>query len=120
LVCGLAMGQWDVAAWAGGGLAAYTAAMVFLLVVLERHVRRIMRQRDEPTERLSLPVAAKTLAAIPLTQVLHLSAVFVATCTRRIVWRGISYTIRKAYDVQMDEDRPFVATGQGTDSSTSL
>lgn len=120
LLFGLVAGQWDVAAWAAGGLIAYQAAMGLLTAMLETAVRRSIRRRGESVAWLSPRILAKLPLAILLTQWAHLGAVLTVLRRRKIHWRGVTYQIHGTWNVRKMDDMPFPSNARKIGSQTSL
>ena len=120
LLVALLKTEWEVAAWAGGGLALYLAAMVLLMVPMEIGVQRIVRARREPTDWLSGATALRVMLAIPLTQVIYAAGLVSTFFVRIHQWRGIVYQFDGARSVRVIEDRPYVDTHSDSQTATSL
>ena len=104
-VWGLMMGRWAVAAWAGGGLLGYQLTMALMTLLMEASVRRPIRARGERTDWLSARLLFRLIAALPLTQVLHLLATLAATFKRYVTWSNVTYHVRGRWDVSIFRDR---------------
>lgn len=105
----LSVGNYQAAAWAGGGLAVYLAAMPLLLIPMEAVVQSIVRARGESTAWLG-GITPLKLAAIPLTQLVYPVALISAIFLRTVDWRGIRYRINGPFDIRMIEYRPYRST----------
>lgn len=104
---GLANGDFWLTVWAGGGFAAYLGAMLLLMAVLESAVRQVLKRRGEAATRYRLAALCRLPVAIPLTQLVYLSAILLATFRREVTWRGVRYAIRAPFDVAVLSDQPF-------------
>ncbi len=125
LAIGLLLGallktHWEAAAWAGGGLALYLAAMVIMMVPMEACVQRIIRARGEPTDWLTGATMARILLAIPLTQVIYAAGLISTLFVRTHEWRGIVYRFGGGQKVRVIEDRPYEDTHPNSPAATSL
>jgi hypothetical protein len=113
-------GNWEAAAWAGGGLVGYELAFVPLAILSEAVVRRIVRARGEPTQWLSFITVMKAMVAIPLTQLVYAAALTSAQCLRRVDWRGVWYRIDGPWRIRLIEYRPYAPGLEQPDSNASL
>jgi GT2 family glycosyltransferase len=118
--CAGLLGNWRVAAWAGGGFALYEIAMLFLLGPMEATVRRIVEARGEATRWVSLRIAVKVLGAILLTQVVYTTALISVLCLRTVHWRGVAYRIHSPWQIQLVEYRPYASSPKETAPHRSL
>jgi hypothetical protein len=98
----------------------YMATLVILLGILELGVRRAIRAQGETTEPLRRTALLKLPLAAPLTQFVYLVAALLATFRRRVTWRGITYYVRKPFDVRVVTDRPFEQSEKSTDNNISI
>lgn len=105
-IYGLAVGQVTASVWAIGGIAGYMLGMIVATGLLEYRVRRIIRSRGEAVDWLSFWSFVKLVLAVPITQCIHQTAVVLAQIQKRLLWRGVTYTIRAPFDVEMVDERP--------------
>jgi cellulose synthase/poly-beta-1,6-N-acetylglucosamine synthase-like glycosyltransferase len=117
LLIALVSGNFGAAALVGGGFIGYILAMGLILAFLEQGVRRVGGARGEPTTRFSTLVIAKMLVAIPLTQLVCAVAMISAILARSVEWRGITYQIKGAWNVQLIDYRPFSSPAGDTNIS---
>ncbi|MGE0607024.1 MAG: glycosyltransferase family 2 protein [Pirellulales bacterium] len=120
LAVGLLTGQNEIAAWAGGGLAAYAAGMLLLLALIETGVRRVIRTRGEAVHQFSPGEWLKIIAAIPLTQAVYLAAVLLAMFRSTVAWRGVIYEIRGPWDIRLIQYRPYEQATPTANANVSL
>lgn len=120
LVYGMLIQQPQIMLWSGGGLAAYFASSLVLICVMERAVRRVVRERGEETVSFSVPACLRMLIAIPLTQGIHFVAVLFAMLRRKVAWRGVTYHVRGPWQVEMLDYKPFEQKAFAQDGNTSL
>ena len=76
------------------------------LPMIERAVRRIVKQRGDEIKPCSFYRAMKTFMMIPLTQMVYTSALFWLHFLKRVEWRGIEYEITDGH-VRMVEYKPY-------------
>jgi hypothetical protein len=117
---GILAGSSAITGAAFGSLAAYLTAMVSSLLLLERRVRGIARQRDDAVSRMSPAVALKIVCAVLVTPVIHLLSVAYVLVERKLRWRGVVYDIRSAFDVRKIEDRALRQSDQPADPARSI
>lgn len=103
-----------------GGLICYILAMAVQLVLVEHVVRRVVRARGESVTRFSAQMMAKTLVAIPLTQLVYAVTVVSAILMRKVEWRGIMYQIKGPWNIRLIEYRPYQLSSQSVGSNASL
>ena len=60
------------------------------------------------------------LLAIPLTQVLYIGVLSWAMCVRMVEWRGVRYSIRGPWEIQLLEYRPYQPSGHVAQALDSL
>ncbi|PMB52223.1 glycosyl transferase family 2 [Fischerella thermalis CCMEE 5201] len=102
------------------GFACYILAMVVQLVLVEQAVGRVIRARGESMTRFSALMMAKTLVAIPLTQLVYAVTVVSAILMRKVEWRGIMYQIKGPWNIRLIEYRPYQLSSQSVGSNVSL
>ena len=88
--------DWAVLGQLVGVLAIYLVVAYALLLLIERRVRGLIAHRLTLSNRFGVFSRAVMLAASWLTPEL----IFQAVITRRIVWRGVKYDVRKPYGVR--------------------
>jgi hypothetical protein len=115
----LVVGNWQAALIAFVGLAVYEACLPLILLPMECSVRRIVRQRGEPTAWLGVGGALRLLPGIILTQFVYAAALGNSLLLRTVDWRGVQYRIDGPFQIQLLEYRPFEADAAG-DSKASL
>ncbi|NOY41236.1 MAG: glycosyltransferase family 2 protein [Planctomycetes bacterium] len=85
----------------------YEASLAVLLWPMEAAVRKIARRRGEPTEWLSSGGLLKSLAIVPVTQVVYAAALAAAVFARSTVWRGIAYRVKGPWQIEMQQYQPY-------------
>jgi cellulose synthase/poly-beta-1,6-N-acetylglucosamine synthase-like glycosyltransferase len=107
-------------ACAGGAVVLFIGTMLALVWLMESVIREIARRRGQTD--LSAPWAfwLKLPAGIVLTFFVHASAVALATIRRRVTWRGVTYLVRKPFDVLIVSERPMTAEEQPPEANVSL
>jgi cellulose synthase/poly-beta-1,6-N-acetylglucosamine synthase-like glycosyltransferase len=120
LLYGVLQGDGATVAYSAIGLAMYLVGMLTLAAVLEAAVRRVVRQRREPTAWLSISTLLHCWAAVPLTQIYYCGALFTAIFLRRVTWRGVTYHIRGPRAIILLDDRPYEVAPQPAADLASL
>lgn len=110
----LALGQWTAAEALLVGMASYYVGMVTACVWIESSVQRVLRQQKLSVQRLGWSI----LWVYVLTHLVYGVSSVSAAVRRNVSWRGISYRIHSALDVEMLHDAPFQACGE--DSNVSI
>ena len=100
----LAAAHWTAAAWITAALAVYWASMVLLILPLEWCARRIVRERGETIAGYGARGWFCIAMAIPLTQVVHFTALAAAFFARTHRWRGVRYKFGGPTPVCVIED----------------
>jgi hypothetical protein len=118
-VAAVALGDTVGAAWLGGALLLYQAAMILLLSPLEWAVRRIVRARGESAAWLG-GGALRVLLALPLTQVLYPVALALAMTARRTTWRKVVYEIGPRREIKRLNDPPYAENEKDAERDQSL
>ena len=85
----------------GGSLAAYVGALVTALFWIDYAIVIPSAQVRWTARSLT-----RVLVAIPLTVAIHVAAVFAATWKRRFTWRGVTYLVKKPWDVRWKTEEP--------------
>ena len=119
-IVGIARGATATIAALGTCLLAYTIAMTAAFNLIDNAVRRIAARRGEQVPGGRISRLAKLALAMPLTQLVHASAVLLATVQRHVTWRGITYLIHDAFDITVVDDQPFVQPAGLSDAQRSL
>lgn len=119
-IVGIALSDWTLVAWSAGGVGAYLFAMLGLILLQELAVRRGIRPRGEPTEWLSPRLAIKLFFVLPVTQIIHWTAVCLAQFRRTVMWRGITYRVKGPWDIEMVGYEPFQQPQRPEGSNVSL
>jgi hypothetical protein len=115
-----------VAADAATLWAAAAAAIVLLgstlvlLGLMESAVREVARRRGQTGIHAPWAFWLKVPAAVVLTLFVHASAVVLATLRNRVTWRGVTYVVRKPFDVLVESDRPMTAEEHPLEANVSL
>jgi cellulose synthase/poly-beta-1,6-N-acetylglucosamine synthase-like glycosyltransferase len=112
--------DWTTALWCGGGLVAYEAIMVGLLVPMEMAVRRIVGARGEPTRWLSAKTWFRLVPAIVLTQIVYTFALIGAQFAKNVGWRGVTYHVGGSWGIRRLDDPPYASEASPADPGHSL
>ena len=118
-VVAVALGDAVGAAWLGGALLVYQAAMILLLSPMEWAVRRIVRARGESTDWMG-GKALRVLLALPLTQVMYPVALAMAMTARRTIWRKVVYEIGRGREIRRLNDPPYAEGVKDAEREHSL
>jgi hypothetical protein len=120
MLVGLITGNRPATAAAAGAAIVLLATMLGLVGLMEMAVREVARRRGQTG--LSAPWAfwLKLPAGIVLTLFVHGSAVALATLRNRVTWRGVTYVVRKPFDVIIESDKPMTAEEQPVEANVSL
>jgi len=113
-------GRWMIAGWVGGSFVVFLLTMASVFGWMEGGVRHVCRLRGDNLEKFGIGKWLKLACAIPLTQFVYLSAVFLATFQRQVTWRGITYRVRTAFDVTVVGDQPYKQAEELAGSNVSL
>lgn len=96
--------NFTAAAWMGGGVIGYIAAMGVLFALTEHSVRRVLRANGvSKVESFSVLMMAKVLLAILLMQLIVTLAGISTMLKQKVEWRGAVYEIKDPYNVQLIE-----------------
>lgn len=98
------------AAWVGIGLSAYWLTNLIALVLIEKSVRRILRENAVTASPLPAKVLLRLFPAMIVSLAVYGAAFVSATFKRRIKWRGVEYLIGGGNEVRMTGYHPFVTT----------
>jgi Glycosyl transferase family 21 len=104
-VAGLIGGHPPWLTWFGGLLAVYFAALMSILPLVERRIRRIVHARGQ-----DIPPPAplwRLLAASLLAQAIHCYCLAAAVLARRVQWRGVDYRIDGPQRIRLVTYEPF-------------
>lgn len=107
LVGTLIMGQWEPAGWITAGLVLYLSAMAFMMIVLERVVRRCVRDRGQRIDWRTPRTWVRLACSMPLTQVVYAAGLAVTLFVRSHRWRGVLYRFGGRGQVKIVDDRPY-------------
>jgi len=98
---GLLAGAIEPAGVAAAGLASYLCGMTALVGLLERTIRRRLRESGQTIERFRPSTLLPVLPAVALVQFAQLTATLQATFQRRVAWRGSILEIRGPHDIRV-------------------
>ncbi len=120
LVAAVATANRPAVIWMGAGLVAYTVLQTSLLFVLEAGVRKTARDRNQPTNWMTLATLGKLAIALPLTQILYSAAIPTIRFMRDVSWRGVKYRIEGPWNIRLISYKPFEASKHKEESQASL
>ncbi|WP_227789371.1 MULTISPECIES: glycosyltransferase family 2 protein [unclassified Nodularia (in: cyanobacteria)] len=120
LLFALINSNFDTAILIVGGAVSYILGMALLLALGEQGVRRVLRDRGEPTESYSVLMMAKILIAIPLTQLVYAVTTISAILAQSVEWRGITYQIKDAWNIRLTKYYPYQNSNKPLDTNVSL
>jgi hypothetical protein len=99
--------DWDAALWSGGGIVAFVALLVISYLIVESAIVSVLRKNG----RLVEPLGLAALWAAPLAVCMFTAALLPALVRRTVNWRGVTYRIRRPWQVELLSYRP-MAGGQ--------
>ena len=115
-----AVGDARAMVYSGGALLGYELGVFFLLCLMEYFVRPVADVHGARKQRRTWRNRLKTLAAIPLSQVLSGGALLSAQVIRKVVWRGVTYRIKSPYRISLVRDRPYAPDPGSENQNASL
>jgi hypothetical protein len=107
LIFSFCLGDFTTSAWNLTALILYWAGVFGTLPMMERGIRNKLRERNEALKPWTFGTIWRTLVAIPLTQMVYISALFWLHFMKRVEWRGVWYEIRKDKTVELTEYIPY-------------
>ena len=94
--------------WLAVTLVAYFLGNIFLLRVIQRANGKVFQPRSDGRINPARPMSlGETFVASTITQVLYPVAVMKTTFMRKVMWRGIEYSITPAKRIEMTQYRPY-------------
>jgi hypothetical protein len=105
---------------AGGAAIVLLGSTLGLVWLMESTVREVARRRGQTGIHAPWSFWLKLPVGIVLTIFVHASAVALATSRNRVTWRGVTYVVRKPFDVVIESDRPMTAEDQPLETNVSL
>jgi hypothetical protein len=96
---------------ATGGLF-YLAGLLMLVFLIERAIRKLLRNRGESLPNFTASMLMKILFAVPLTQALYMASVIQCTFMRQVDWRGVKYQIDGPWNVRMIDYQPMAEVAE--------
>ncbi|BAY63010.1 glycosyl transferase family protein [Calothrix brevissima NIES-22] len=100
-------GQWENFKFLLGCYVSYTVGLLWLMLILEHGVQQMTRDRLQPIVPITFPTIFKLLIGIPLTQWIYGLGLLSTLGMTTITWRGINYRIFSAWNVRLEEYKPF-------------
>lgn len=100
----LFVGAWTAAVWIVAGCMTYLIAMIVLLYWIDRSVMKVIQRRGDEHPSYRRLSWIQLMVAIPLTQFVYTLATMAASRAQRIKWRGVTYSMKAPFDVQLLED----------------
>jgi cellulose synthase/poly-beta-1,6-N-acetylglucosamine synthase-like glycosyltransferase len=110
--------NWAIAGWMAFAIAFFFGISTLLTLHLERRVQTLVEARGE-----TLPPSAnrvKLLMALPFAQVVCAIALITTLRVERVSWRGITYQIGGAWNIQMLKYMPYGPTQQPSSLTASI
>lgn len=104
---GLVFGDLSIWIIAWGGLLSYLIWLTMLVALIEHSVRHVFAIRSSELYRYTMLSWVRMPVAILVTQAVYCSAILLATLRNDVLWRGIRYRIKSAYDVERLNDVVF-------------
>jgi glycosyltransferase involved in cell wall biosynthesis len=99
--------DWNGAAWGAGGLLTYLLGSALLLTSIEIAVRRVIQLPGQSVEPLTWKNLGQLLIAIARLQIIYPVALLSVIFMQEVEWRGITYQIQDAWNIQLVEYFPF-------------
>ncbi len=109
LLAAILQGDLTSSAVALTGLGIYGGSLLLSLIPMVKAMRAIAASRGEPSRWISGWRVLKLAIAMPITQVVHTSAIVAATIAKSTSWRGIHYFIDGPWKVRMEQYLPYCA-----------
>ncbi|MBD2198209.1 MULTISPECIES: glycosyltransferase [Calothrix] len=100
-------GQWENFKMLLGCYVSYTVGLLWLMLILEHGVQQMTRDRLQPIVPITFTTIFKLLIGIPLTQWIYGLGLLSTLGMTTITWRGINYRIFSAWNVRLEEYKPF-------------
>jgi cellulose synthase/poly-beta-1,6-N-acetylglucosamine synthase-like glycosyltransferase len=118
-LAGLIVQDGRVALWSLIAFIFYWAGVFGTVPIIEKAIRRIVRQNGEPVEKWSPYRTILTFAMVPVTQGVYTSALFWLYFLHKVEWRGIEYEIT-GKQVRLVAYKPYTAKPGGQEEQHSL
>ena len=107
MIAGLALRDGSLVWYNVASLALYWLSVFGTLPIMEFFIRQKLRQRGEPLRPWTVNQTLRTLAMIPVTQLVYTSAMIRLHFLRRVEWRGVWYEIGRDKTVKLVEYIPY-------------
>lgn len=101
------IGQWENFNFLLGCYVSYTVGLLWLMLILEHGVQQMTRDRLQPIVPITFTTILKLLISIPLTQWIYGLGLLSTLSMTTITWRGINYRIFSAWNIRLEEYKPF-------------
>lgn len=118
-VMGTIARRMDAPAWCFIGFAGYSMGTLLLVGMLEHSARKAVRAQGNRILHLPLAAALRIPFALLITQVVQLAAIIAATFRKTITWRGVTYYIRRPFDVEITKDYPIEQSEEAIKANVS-
>ncbi|QYO62429.1 glycosyltransferase [Leptolyngbya sp. 7M] len=112
--------QWQAVLWLGAALAINFTVSLVQLWQIHRELSNELQRRGEPVTAFSAVAIIKLLVMLPLSQILCNLVLMSALLVRRIEWRGITYEINAAQQIQLVQYNPYRLLEHPVNSTVSL
>lgn len=120
MLAGAVRADSPVVLWSLASLLIYWLGVFGTLPILERTIRRKLRQRGECLEPWKPVLAMRTLVMIPVTQFVYTYALMRLYFLHRVEWRGVEYEIGLDRSIHLVEYRPYRQNDENSDEGVSL
>jgi cellulose synthase/poly-beta-1,6-N-acetylglucosamine synthase-like glycosyltransferase len=107
LAAGFLFWEKSLICWNLGSLVVYWGGVFGTLPIMERAIRKQLRQRSEPLKQWTAGLTIRVLSLIPVTQIVYTSALIRLYFLRRAEWRGVEYKIGPGKQVRLIEYKPY-------------
>ena len=106
----LATGQWLPSVVAAATLVLYWSASCFFVGIVDRATSTRLARRAERAVPVSATVMLRLMPAMIVTNIVFPWAILMAMAQRQVVWRGITYSVKGPFQIEMAPYRPFRPT----------
>jgi cellulose synthase/poly-beta-1,6-N-acetylglucosamine synthase-like glycosyltransferase len=117
LALALVTHHWSIAGWLAGALSLNLIISLLLQRWIDWEVRQVLQS---PVPSFSPGALAKLIVALVVAQLWGNAVLLVSAWVRRVEWRGITYQINSARQVQLIQYLPYHSPDQSIGSTVSL
>ncbi|AFY54732.1 glycosyl transferase [Rivularia sp. PCC 7116] len=113
------LGNWDISGLLLTCYSLYIFALLLITIAVEIAVRKVINYRWL-MPNLSLTTFMKNLIGIPLTHWFYGFALVSSMWISKVSWRNIVYRIKKPFNIQLTQYKPYQSDNQPVDDKVSL